>query len=100
MLMVQQDEYYSLKSVTGDMFDTLMDVLDSENLNTLFSKAAVLPNDNAFIDFVKFAVIDFVLNLKRPDRYKAKNERSIYCEIFIPIFKALGNCTGFLSYQW
>ncbi|KAI7890339.1 uncharacterized protein EV154DRAFT_590492 [Mucor mucedo] len=60
-----------------------------------------LPVDgNPFLEFIQFAMLDFILNCKRPGPYKDNDERSFYCEVMIPIFKAFGNCTSSLTYAW
>jgi hypothetical protein len=98
--MNQQKEYYLLKLVIDDVFNDIMNILDAENANIILEIASMLSSNNSFVEFVKFALIDYILNLKKIRPYKPKDERTIYCEIFIPIFKSFGNCTGLLSYQW
>lgn len=96
--MTDQKQYYSLKRMPG-VYQTIINLLES-NEHELFDKVAALPKDNTFIEFVKFAMIDFILNCKRPGPYNNNDERSVYCEVFIPLFKSFGNCTGSLTYSW
>ncbi|KAI8884106.1 hypothetical protein K501DRAFT_183042 [Backusella circina FSU 941] len=61
-----------------------------------------LPADSsAFTEFVQYALLDFTLNLLKPRSFNGKSdERSILCEVYIPIFKAFGNCLSVLNYIW
>ncbi|KAI8878299.1 hypothetical protein K501DRAFT_297732 [Backusella circina FSU 941] len=45
-------------------------------------------------------MVDFLLNCLKPQSYNHNDERSAYCEIFIPMFKAFGNATKKLNYVW
>ncbi|KAI8968524.1 hypothetical protein BDF20DRAFT_828362, partial [Mycotypha africana] len=56
--------------------------------------------DLPFLNFVKFTIVDFLLNCMRTHVYNQNDERTVYCEIFIPIFKAFGNTTKKLKYVW
>ncbi|KAI8640268.1 hypothetical protein BD408DRAFT_348385 [Parasitella parasitica] len=56
---------------------------------------------SAFNEFVQYALLDFTLNLLKPGSFNGKSdERSIFCEVYIPIFKAFGNCLSVLNYTW
>ncbi|CAO3653436.1 unnamed protein product [Mucor hiemalis] len=61
-----------------------------------------LPADsNASTKFAQYALLDFTLNLLKPRSFNGKSdERSIFCEVYIPIFKAFGNCLSVLNYTW
>ena len=96
--MSDQKQYSSLKRMPG-VYESIIELLES-NEQELFNKVVALPNDNPFIEFVKFSMIDFILNCKRPGLYNNNDERSIYCEVFIPISKSFGNCTRSLTYTW
>ncbi|KAI8070639.1 uncharacterized protein B0P05DRAFT_187040 [Gilbertella persicaria] len=65
----------------------------------MFKLLGTLPN-HPFLNFIKFTMIDFLLNCMRTTRYNDNDERTAYCEIFIPIFKAFGNTTQKLEYTW
>lgn len=91
-LMAQQKEYFHLKAMPDGVYDTLLQLLQSDHAE-IFDKIISLPKNKPFFEFIKYAMFDFLLNLKRPEPYNNNDERSIYCEVFIPIFKAFGNCT-------
>lgn len=56
---------------------------------------------NAFAEFIQYALLDFTLNLLKPGSFTGKSdERSIFCEVYIPLIKAFGNCLGMLNYTW
>ncbi|KAI8087785.1 uncharacterized protein B0P05DRAFT_465198 [Gilbertella persicaria] len=61
-----------------------------------------LPAESStFTEFVQYALLDFTLNLLKPGGFNGKSdERSIFCEVYIPIFKAFGNCLSVLNYTW
>ncbi|KAI9486311.1 MAG: hypothetical protein EXX96DRAFT_39065 [Benjaminiella poitrasii] len=96
-LMAQQKEYFHLKAIPGGVYDTLLQLLQS-NHTEMFDKIVNLPKNKPFFEFIKYAMLDFLLNLKRPENYNNNDERSIYCEVFISLFKAFGNCTQSLGY--
>lgn len=96
--MSDQKQYSSLKRMPG-VYESIIELLES-NEQELFNKVVALLNDNPFIEFVKFSMIDFILNCKRPGLYNNNDERSIYCEVFIPISKSFGYCTRSLTYTW
>lgn len=56
--------------------------------------------DLLFLEFVKFTIIDFLLNCMRTHVYNQNDKRTGYCGLFIPIFKAFGNTTKKLNYVW
>lgn len=97
--MKDQNDYRYLKAMPG-IFELVIDILETNQAN-LFRKLSFLPVDgNPFLEFIQFAMLDFILNCKRPEPYKDNDERSYYCEVIIPIFKAFGNCTSSLTYAW
>ncbi|KAI9279073.1 hypothetical protein BY458DRAFT_432238 [Sporodiniella umbellata] len=56
---------------------------------------------SAFAEFVQYTLLDFTLNLLKPSSFSGKSdERSIFCEVYVPIFKAFGNCISVLNYKW
>lgn len=81
------------------VYELIIELLES-NEQELFGKVACLPNKNPLIEFVKFSIIDFILNCKRPGPYNNNDERSLYCEANIPILKAFGNCARSLNFAW
>lgn len=97
--MAQQKEYFHLKAMPDGVFDSLLQLLQSNQVD-MFDNVINLPKHKPFYEFIKYAMFDFLLNLKRPEPYHNKDERSIYCEVFIPLFKAFGNCTQSLAYTW
>ncbi|KAI7875060.1 uncharacterized protein EV154DRAFT_430191, partial [Mucor mucedo] len=55
----------------------------------------------AFAEFAQYALLGFTLNLLKPRSFNGKSdERSIFCEVYIPILKAFGNCLSVLNYTW
>ncbi|KAI8058685.1 uncharacterized protein B0P05DRAFT_478723 [Gilbertella persicaria] len=65
----------------------------------MFKNLGTVP-DLPFLNFVKFTIVDFLLNCMRTHIYNQNDERTAYCELFIPIFKAFGNTTKKLKYVW
>ncbi|GAN10206.1 hypothetical protein MAM1_0330d09744 [Mucor ambiguus] len=56
---------------------------------------------NGFIEFVQYTLLDFTLNsLEASSINEKSDECSVFCEVYIPIFKAFGNCLGVLNYTW
>lgn len=94
--MTDQKQYSSLKRMPG-VYESIIELLEY-NEQELFNKVVALPNDNPLIGFVKFSMIDFILNCKSPGSYNNNDEQSVYCEVFIPIFKSFGNCTRSPTY--
>jgi hypothetical protein len=56
----------------------------------VFSKLVALPNI-PFLNFAKSVFFDFSLNCLRKKEYNDNDERTSFCEMFIPIFKAFAN---------
>lgn len=52
---------------------------------------------NELILFMKYTLIDFHTNCQRPVPVPINNERTIYVEFFIPIFKYFANFTKTLA---
>ncbi|KAI9031879.1 hypothetical protein CLU79DRAFT_694050 [Phycomyces nitens] len=65
----------------------------------MFKNLGTVP-DLPFLNFIKFTMVDFLLNSMQAKTYSQNDERTAYCEIFIPIFKAFGNTTKKLKYVW
>jgi hypothetical protein len=93
----QQKKYHHLKCM--GLYDTLLKLLLS-NPTEMFDEVIKLPRENKFVEFIMYALLDFLLNVKRSESYKQNDERTIFCEVFIPLFKAFGNCTQSLGYTW
>lgn len=66
---------------------------------SMFKNLSDVP-DVPFLNFVKFTMVDFLLNCMKLHPYNHNDERSAFCEIFIPIFKAFGNLTKKLDFVW
>jgi hypothetical protein len=57
-------------------------------------------NSNDFLEFIKYSMVDFKLNTQRPNNYQPGEERTYFCEVVIPLFKAFGNTTRAITYNW
>lgn len=56
---------------------------------------------NQLIDFMKHTLIDYHRsNCHKPVPIPVNNERTIYVEVFVPVFKYFGNSTGSLAFTW
>ncbi|KAI8063094.1 hypothetical protein BDF21DRAFT_369139 [Thamnidium elegans] len=55
---------------------------------------------NELISFMKYTFIDFHANCQRPVPVPINNERTIYVEFFIPMFKYFANFTKTLAFTW
>lgn len=84
----------------NDVYNSLFQILQLSDRAQMRDLIMKLPESDPFIEFSKYALIDFMLNVKRPRPYNPNDERSIYCEVFIPLFKAFANCTGLLVFTW
>jgi hypothetical protein len=99
--MDEQKLYKSLKEVDG-LYDKLIKILQIEDRLQMKKEIMDLPvQSTPFMEFIQYTLLDFTLNLLKPDSFTGKSdERSIFCEVYIPIFKAFGNCLGVLNYTW
>lgn len=98
VLMKRQATLQNLKDLDSDIISWVRKVVDCPEQD-MFKLLGTLPN-HPFLNFIKFTMIDFLLNCMRTTRYNGNDERTAYCEIFIPIFKAFGNTTQKLEYTW
>ncbi|KAL9551609.1 hypothetical protein MBANPS3_004186 [Mucor bainieri] len=55
---------------------------------------------DGFIQFMKFTLLDFWANTHRPIPIPINNERTVFVEAFVPIFKYFGNFTKTLAFIW
>ncbi|KAG2195129.1 hypothetical protein INT47_006993 [Mucor saturninus] len=88
----------SLKELDTDIMGWVMKVMACPE-QEMFRFLAGLP-DHSFLNCIKFTMVDFLLNCMRTQKYNDDDERTPYCEIFIPIFKAFGNTTHKPTYVW
>lgn len=105
LCMKEQISHKSLKEVPDKIHEKLLAILQFQDRLKMKKAIMDLPADSsAFTEFVQYALLDFTLNLLKPCSFNNFNgksdERSIFCEVYIPIFKAFGNCLGVLNYQW
>ena len=100
--MNEQNIYKFLKEVSGDIYSKLLLILQIQDRIKMKEAILGLPSEaNAFTEFVQYTLLDFSLNLLKPGSFYGKSdERTIFCEVFIPIFKSFGNCLGILNYTW
>ncbi|KAL9545861.1 hypothetical protein MBANPS3_006945 [Mucor bainieri] len=52
------------------------------------------------VQFMKFTLLDFWANTHRPVPMPLNNERTVFVEAFVPIFKYFGNFTKTLAFIW
>jgi hypothetical protein len=85
--------------VPGEVYQKLLDILLIDNRIKMKKVIMDLPSQSSsFIEFAQYALLDFTLNLLKPGNFSTKSdERSIFCEVYIPLFKAFGNCLGVLK---
>lgn len=74
------------KELGSDIMSWVRKVMDCPEQD-MFELLVSLPK-YPFLIFIKFTMIDFLLNCMRTTRYNDNDERTAYCEIFIPIVKA------------
>lgn len=86
------------KELGSDIMNWVRKVMDCPEQDT-FKLLVSLPK-YPFLIFIKFTKMDFLLNCMRTTRYNDNDERTAYCEIFIPIVKAFRNTTQKLEYAW
>ncbi|KAI8639055.1 hypothetical protein BD408DRAFT_435511 [Parasitella parasitica] len=97
-MMQEQNNLQSLKNLGSDIMDWVAKILNWSEKD-MFKNLGTVP-DLPFLNFVKFTIVDFLLNCMRTHVYNQNDERTAYCELFIPIFKAFGNTTKKLNYVW
>lgn len=96
--MQEQNDLQSLKNLGSDVMDWIVKILNWSE-EDMFKNLSTVP-DIPFLNFAKLTIVDFLLNCLRTRTYNQNDERSAYCELFIPIFKAFGNTTKKLNYVW
>lgn len=97
--MVQdQSNLKSLKALGTEVMDWITQILSWPEQD-MYKNLGTVPGI-PFLNFVKFAITNFILNCMRTCPYDKNDERTSYCEIFIPLFKAFGNTTKTLNYSW
>ncbi|RCI04866.1 hypothetical protein CU098_000452, partial [Rhizopus stolonifer] len=97
-MMQEQHNLQSLKNLGSDVMDWVARIVNWSEKD-MFKNLGTVP-DLPFLNFVKFTIVDFLLNCMRTHIYNQNDERTAYCELFIPIFKAFGNTTTKLKYVW
>lgn len=95
-LMKRQASLQSLKDLDSGVFSYIIKLMDCPE-EDMYRYLGTLLN-HPFLNFIKFAMIDFLLNCMRTTRYNDNDERTAYCEVFIPTFKAFGNTTKTLEF--
>lgn len=100
--MNEQNLHKSLKEMPDEIYDKLLVILQIQDRLKMKKAIVDLPAESsAFTEFIQYALLDFTLNLLKPGSFNGKSdERSIFCEVYIPIFKAFGNCLSVLNYSW
>lgn len=58
------------------------------------------PSDSKFAHFVKYSLIDFIINTMRITSIPINDERTMYVEYIVHLFKYFSNITGLLSFSW
>jgi hypothetical protein len=97
-MMKEQNNLQSLKNLGYDVIDWVARIVNWSEKD-MFKNLGTVP-DLPFINFVKFTIVDFLLNYMRTHIYNQNDERTAYCELFVPIFKAFGNTTKRMNYVW
>lgn len=97
-MVKSQASLRSLHQLGADIIDWVVRIIGWQE-DSMFKNLASVP-DVPFLIFVKFTMADFLLNCMKPQIYNHNDERPVYCEIFIPMFKALGSTIGKLNYVW
>lgn len=58
------------------------------------------PSDSKFAHFVKYLLIDFIVNTMRITPIPINDERTMYVECIVQLFKYFSNITDLLSFSW
>jgi hypothetical protein len=87
-------------SKIGDALDIIKTIFTFENNSDFSRKVFNLPNQNEFVQFIQYSIVDFKLNTQRPISYQPGEERTFFCEVIIPLFKSFGNTVGKICYSW
>lgn len=99
LINAAHDNNEPLKSIPG-AFDFFNTILQLGNIN-LYDKIAFLSYiKNPFNQFLKFACIDFAINCERITPPPINDERTIFFENVVPLFKIFGNITKTISFRW
>lgn len=97
-----QKSYSALKR--SNIFEYVVELIKIEKCGD-FEPAAnniTLNNDGDRImaNLSKKLLSEFALNASRPSPYNKDDERSIYCEVFIPMFKYFSIFTQKVAFSW
>lgn len=93
------DSNRPLKSIPGafNFYNEFLKLDDDD----LIDKVANLPYEqNLFNKFMKFALIDYAINCERITPAPVNDERTIFSENIVPLFKYFGNITKTISFRW
>jgi hypothetical protein len=93
------DSNQSLKSVPG-AFELFNQILKLDNVDFSENIAALSYERNSFNKFIKFACIDYAINCERITLTLLNDERTIFFENVVPLFKYFGNITKTISFRW
>jgi hypothetical protein len=93
---IAHDKNQSLKAVPGalDLFNHIIQLGQSNFYDDI---SAASYQQNVFNRFIKFVFIDYAINCDTPA--PVNNERTIFFENLLPIFKYFGNITKALSFR-
>ncbi|KAG1463869.1 hypothetical protein G6F56_005198 [Rhizopus delemar] len=93
------DNNRPLKSIPGafNFYNEFLKLDDDD----LIDKVANLPYEqNLFNKFMKFALMDYAINCERITPVPINDERTIFSENIVPLFKYFGNITKAISFRW
>jgi hypothetical protein len=102
-LKEEQHNNFSITKISGamDLIKTIFSLEDDVDFSrNVFNTKVEDVNSNDFLDFIKYSIVDFKLNTQRPGFHQPGEERTFFCEIVIPLFKAFGNTTRAITYNW
>lgn len=71
-----------------------------EKENALTGVASLDSGGSNFAQFVKFSLIDFVINTMRITPIPLNDERTLYVEHIVQLFKYFSNLSCLLSFSW
>jgi hypothetical protein len=93
------DNNGSLKTIPGsiNLFNSMVQSDGDDYCDYL---AFIKYESNKFNRFMKFAMLDFAINCERITPIPVNDERTIFSEVIIPLFKYFGNITKLISFRW
>lgn len=77
-----------------------MEFRNMEKENALPGVASLDSGGSNFAKFVKFVLIDFIINTMRITPFPTNEERTLYVEHIVQLFKYFSNISGLLSFSW